>query len=157
VAGRNRCARIELRVLVKHFLVETALLLLLVAGCGDDEFLRGGAPVKVTDTSSAIEANGRFRCSYGQTASSQSAARDEFDHVVQVEGRLTNATGGRATFTASLTILSADKKVRVEREWVMPQGTSVFLQFQSNDQALLGRESLSKVDPNIDRCDLSIR
>jgi hypothetical protein len=142
---------------MKHFLVATALLLPLLAGCGDDEFLRGGAPVKVTDTSSAIEANGRFRCSYGQTASFQSAAKDEFDQVVQVEGRLTNTSGGRASFVATLTILSADQKTRVEREWVMPPGTSVFLQFQSNDQAVSGREGLSKVDPNIDRCDLSIR
>ena len=134
----------------------TALLLPLLAGCGGDEFLRGGAPVKVTDTSSAIEANGRFRCSYGQTASLQSAT-NEFAHVVQVEGRLTNTSGGRASFVATLMIFSADQKMRVEREWVMPPGTSVYLQFQSNDQAVSGRESLSKVDPNIDRCDLSIR
>jgi len=142
---------------MKPFLVATALLLPFLAGCGDDEFLRGGAPVKVTDTSSAIEARGPFRCSYGQAASFQSAAKGEFDHVVQVEGRLTNTSGRRASFVATLTIVSADQKMRVEREWVMPPGTSVFLQFQSNDPAVSGRESLSKVDPNIDRCDLNIR
>lgn len=144
---------------MKRFSIAAALALLPLAGCGDDGFLHGSAPVTVTDTSSAIEASGRFRCSSGMFQLVKNEEPEEPDHVVRVEGRLANTSGRRAPFVAALTIVTADQEVKVEREWVMPPGTSVYLNFGSRDQAISGRESLKQVvlGTSIERCDLTIR